>query len=149
MKVKITRYATRVTLFAAALLATCLFAGSANAQAGIQGKLTLPYEVHWGQAVLPAGEYLLTFAHNNTSSMLAIRNAKSLRIVAFESVNIREDSKNGKSALLIGNHRGQRVVYSLRIADLGEAFVYDRALARAAVEEARQPQAVPVVVAEK
>jgi hypothetical protein len=133
MKVKITRYATRVTLFAAALLATCLFAGSANAQAGIQGKLTLPYEVHWGQAVLPAGEYLLTFTHNNTSSMLAIRNAKSLRIVAFESVN----------------HRGQRVVYSLRIADLGEAFVYDRALARAAVEEARQPQAVPVVVAEK
>jgi hypothetical protein len=149
MKVKITRYATRVTLFAAALLTTCLFAGSVNAQAGIQGKFTLPYEVHWGQAVLPAGEYLLTFTPDSmVGTRLVIRNAKNDRFVAFESVNIREDSKKGESALLIGTRGGQRIVHSLTIAELGQVFVYDRGLDRA-VEEARQTQAVPVVVAEK
>jgi len=148
MKVKITRYATRVTLLAAVLLATCLLARPASAQAGIQGKFTLPYETHWGQAVLPAGDYLLTFTHDNMPPMLVIRNAKSLRFVAFESVNIREDSTKGESALLIGTRGEQRIVHSLTIAKLGQVFVYDRALARA-VEEARQTQAVPVIVAEK
>jgi hypothetical protein len=148
MKANITRSATKVTLFAAALLTTCLLARPANAQAGIQGRFTLPYETHWGQAVLPAGDYLLTLTHDSMSPMLAIRNAKNLRIVAFEPANIREDSTNGESALLIGKRGEQRVVYSLKIADLGEAFVYDRALTRA-VEEARQTQAVPIVVAEK
>jgi hypothetical protein len=79
--------------------------------------------------------------------MLVIRNAKSLRFAAFESVNIREDSAKGESALLIGTRGGKRIVHSLRIAELGQVFVYDRALTRA-VEEA-QTQGVPVVVAQK
>ena len=149
MRGKITRYATRGTLFAAVLLATCLLARPANAQAGIQGKFTLPYETHWGQAVLPAGDYLLTFTNNSMgNTMLVIRNARSRQFAAFESVNIRQDSGKGESALLIGSRGEQRIVYSLRIAELGQAFVYDRALARA-VEEAQQTQSVPVVVAKR
>jgi hypothetical protein len=61
MKLNITRNATRLTLFAAALLATILFAGSANAQSPFKGKFTLQHETRWGQAVLPAGDYILTF----------------------------------------------------------------------------------------
>ena len=149
MNSNIKKHSIKATLFAAALLATCLLARPANAQAGMQGKFTLPSETHWGQAVLPAGDYLLTFTRDSMGTMLVIRNAKSDRIVAFESVNIREDSAKGeKSALLIGTRGEQRIVHSLRIAELGQVFVYHRALARA-VEEARQTQAVPVVVAEK
>jgi hypothetical protein len=148
MKAKITRYATRAGLFAAVLLATGLLARPANAQEGIQGKFTLPYKTNWGQAVLPAGDYLFTFTHDTLDSMLLIRNAKTGRAVAFEPLNIREDSAKSGSALLIGTRGERRIVYSLRLAQLGQSFVYDRPLSRAA-EEARRTQAVPVVLAEK
>ena len=148
MKLNITRNATRLTLFAAALLATTLFAGSANAQS-FKGKFTLTHETRWGQAVLPAGNYILTF-DNHISDMLVVRDAKSLYGVAYEPANIRQDSTGGESALLIAVRGSQQVVHSLRIAELGQVFVYDRALAnRREVEEARQSQAVPVIVAKK
>ncbi len=148
MKQNITRNATRLTLFAAALLATILFAGSANAQSPFKGKFTLQHETRWGQAVLPAGDYILTF-DNHLSNMLIVRDAKSLHAVAYEPINNAQDSTEGESALLIGARGSQRVVYSLRFAELGQTFIYDRTLARRAVEEARQPQAVPVIVAKK
>jgi hypothetical protein len=148
MKLNITRNATRLTLFAAALLATILFAGSANAQSPFKGKFTLQHETRWGQAVLPAGDYILTF-DNHLSNILIVRDTKSLHAVAYEPANNAQDSTEGESALLIGVRGSQQVVHSFRLADLGQTFIYDRTLARRAVEEARQPQAVPVIVAEK
>ena len=148
MNSNIRKNVVKAVLVASALLATCLFGGSANAQSEFKGKFTLPSETRWGQAVLPAGDYLLTFSHDSIGTLLVIENAKSHQVVAFEPANIREDSKNGESALLIGTRGEQRIVHSLRIAELGQAFVYDRALARGA-EEARKTQAVPVVVAQK
>jgi hypothetical protein len=149
MKPNITRNATRLTLFAAALLATSLFAGTANAQSPFKGKFTLTHETRWGQAVLPAGHYTLTF-DNHISNLLVVRDATSLRPVALEPTNNRQDSGKGGSALLIGGRGSHPVVYSLRLAELGETFIYDPALAnRSAVEEAREAQAVPVIVAKK
>jgi hypothetical protein len=149
MKLNITRNATRLTLFAAALLTTILLAGSANAQSPFQGKFTLQHETRWGQAVLPAGHYIVTF-DNHLTDMLVVRDAASRRAVAYEPTNSRQDSGEGGSALLIGARGSQPVVYSFRVAELGETFVYDPALAnRSAVEEARQAQAVPVIVAKK
>jgi hypothetical protein len=37
-----------VTLFATVLLATCLFASSANAQSAFEGKFTLAQQAYWG-----------------------------------------------------------------------------------------------------
>lgn len=149
MKLDITRNATRLTFFAAALLATALFAGGANAQSPFKGKFTLQHETRWGRAVLPAGHYTVTF-DNHFSQLLVIRDAKTLRAVAYEPTNDRQDSGEGGSALLIGVRGSQPVVHSFRLAELGETFVYDPALAsRSAVEEARQAQAVPVIVAKK
>ncbi len=149
MKLNITRNATRLTLFAAALLATILFAGSANAQSQFKGKFTLQHETRWGKAVLPAGHYTVTF-DSHLSHLLVVRDAKTLRAVAYEPCNNRQDSGEGGSALLIGSRGSQPVVHSFRVAELGETFVYDPALAnRSAVEEARQTQGVPVIVAKK
>ena len=148
MRTDIKRNPIRFTLFAAALLASALFARPAHAQSGITGKFTLSYETHWGRAVLPAGEYQLTFVRNNEGSMLLIQDAKSRRAVAFEPANVREDSREAGSALLIGTRGKQHVVYSLTIADLGESFVYQRPAAHnRELEEARETQAVPVFVA--
>jgi hypothetical protein len=139
----------RATVLAAGLLATALISGPAKAQGNLQGKFTLPQETRWGQAVLPAGDYQLTFSRDATGKGVVIRDAKSGRIVAFESIQVREDSAGGESALVIGNRGTQRVVYSLQLADLGESFVYERAAHRREAEEARQTQTVPVLVAKK
>jgi hypothetical protein len=149
MKLTITRYATRVALFATVLLAICSLARPANAQEIFQGKFTLPYETHWGKAVLPPGNFLFTFT-GGSSTMLVVQDANSRRILAYEPVNITDKSTKGGSALLIATRAGQRIVQSLRIAELGQVFVYDPALARKyAVEEAHQTHAVPVSVAKK
>ena len=149
MKANIRRNATKVTLFAAALLATSLFAGSANAQSAFKGKFTLEHQTRWGQAVLPAGHYLLTF-DNHLSNMLVISDANSLRKVAFEPINIRQNSTEGGSALLVSVRGSQRVVHSFRVAELGQTFIYDRGLAsRRAVEEAKNAESVPVLEAKK
>src|SRR5215468_11000312 len=125
MKRKITQYASKATLLAAVLLTAGLFGGTANAQSDFQGKFTLPYAARWGQAVLEPGDYLLTFDHHSTGgTLLVIRDAMSRRPVAFEPTNIREDSGVGESALIIGTTGEQRVVRSLRIAELGQAYVY-------------------------
>jgi hypothetical protein len=149
MKANIRRNATKVTLFAAALLATSLFVGSANAQSAFKGKFTLEHQTRWGQAVLPAGHYLLTF-DNHISNMLVVRDAKSLQALAYEPINIRQNSTKGGSALLVSVRGSQRVVHSFRIAELGQTFIYDRRLASGhAVEEANNAESVPVLEAKK
>lgn len=148
MKAKITRFAKATTFFATMLLATCLFAGSASAQTGFQAKFTLPFEAHWGHAVLPAGDYSLTPAYNMPNTLI-IRNAKTDRAVALVVPYFRDESRGGKSALLIVTRGTQHVVYALRIADFDQILVYVPALANAAaVEEAHRTQAVPVIVAQ-
>ena len=146
MNSKITQYATRTAVLAAVLLTAGLVGSVANAQSTFQGKFTLPYATQWGKATLQPGDYLLTFYGEGT--MLVIRDAKSQRVVAFEPINDREDCGEGGSALIISATGEQHVVRSLRISELGEAYVYSRPSARE-MEEARKTGAVPIVVAEK
>jgi hypothetical protein len=145
MKGKITQYATRATVLAALLLTAGLFGSAANAQSRSQfhGKFTLPYTVQWGKTMLQPGEYLITF---DQPGLLVIRDAQSQRAVTFEPANNREDSGEGGSALIIATSGEQHVVRALRIAELGEAYVYSRPSTRQ-VEEARHT--VPVIVAAK
>jgi hypothetical protein len=138
----------RLVLCAAALLVACSYGTRANAQSApsaVQARFTLPYQVQWGKAVLPAGDYLITF----DSSFLTIRDAKNFHTVANEPTAIRQDGE-GESALLISVRGHQRVVRSLTISQLGQTFVYpaSRAAERES-EEARRTQSVPVLVASK
>jgi len=97
-----------------------------------EGKFTLPFETQWSQAVLPAGAL----------------------VVAFESVDISENGTKGESVLLVGRRGTQHVVYSLRIAELGETFVYERPSyqrmpAQGGAVEAHETQAISVLMAKK
>jgi hypothetical protein len=150
MTSRIVRHATKAALFAAVLLAACLFGSRANAQSDFQGRFTLLYETRWGRAVLPPGEYQLTFDHSSPGPMLVVRDVKSRLIVAYELTDVRDDGTKGPSALLIGTQGTRRAVQSLRIAELGKTFVYERPPAQGrSTEEAGQTQAVPVVIAKK
>jgi hypothetical protein len=150
MKPQMKQFVTSVSLFATLLLAICSFARPANAQTEFQGRFTLPYAAHWGKAVLPAGDFLLTFTRFHDSAMLLVQDAKSGRHIADEPINVTEESTKGRSALLIGTRAGQRIVHSVRIFELGQVFVYDPALAHGrAAGEANRIQVVPLSVAKK
>lgn len=149
MKLNITQNAAKVTLFAAALLATSFFAGSANAQSAFKGKFTLSQETRWGQAVLSPGDYLILI-DNSASNVLEILDAKSHRTLAYEPIRIREASTKGGSALFIGHRGSQRTVHSLHVAELGQTFVYDPALAsRPAGDETSNAEVVTVLEVKK
>lgn len=140
----------RYALFAVALLVAGIFASPAKAQSNYHGKFTLPYEVQWGTAVLPAGNYLLAFNRGIDGTMLVVTDANNRWNVAFEPINIREDSAKAHSELLITVLGREHVVKSLTIAELGQTFVYpaSRKFERAA-EEARATQKVSILVAKK
>jgi hypothetical protein len=148
MKSTIIRHVTTATLLGAALVVVCFSAVTANARSAVRGKFTLPYEVRWGRAVLPAGDYLFTYTEDSSHPTVVVRDANTFRTVALERVDVQESGAKGESALLIGTRGEHRVVHSLRIAELGQVLVYDPALGRArVVEEVRQARAIPIVVA--
>ena len=112
----------------------------------------MPYEVHWGEATLLPGDYVLSFEHvtMHLPTTLVIREAKSGLIFAYELLDGREYSSKGKSTLVISTRGKQNAVESLRIAELGKSFVYERPPAPGrAPEDAQKTQTVPVVVAKR
>jgi hypothetical protein len=141
---------TRVVLFATVLLATCLSATSANAQSAFNGKFTLAERAYWGQGVLPAGDYELSIASTGLPSVVVVRDATSGKTVAKLFTQVRELSTTGESELLVGTQGKRRVIYSLKVPELGMVFISDPALARGErVEEASKVKVVPVIVAAK
>jgi hypothetical protein len=139
-----------VQLLALGLLVSFLWASVANAAPRYRGRFSLPYEVRWGQAVLPAGEYLLRFEDVQTRVFVVIQDAKSGKEVAYLAPKTKSEAQ-GTSALLIADKSNQRVVHSLRLAELGEVFIYEPALARGAenVREAQVMQTLPIVAAKR
>jgi hypothetical protein len=137
-----------IQLLTLGLLVCFLWAGVANAAPLYRGRFTLPYEVRWGQAVLPAGDYLLRFEDVSTRVLVVIKDATSGKDVAMLATLAISDAK-GRSALLIASEGNQQVVHSLRLAELGEVFVYEAALNARDVREANAMRALPVLAAKK
>jgi hypothetical protein len=139
-----------VQLLTLGLLVSFIWAGVADAAPLYRGRFSLPYEVRWGQALLPAGEYLIRFEDVQTRVFVVIRDAKSGKDVAYLAP-VTNSEAQGKSALLIAEVGNQQVVHSLRLAELGEVFIYEPALARRAedVREAHKAQTLPIVAAKR
>ena len=148
MKFKVMLKESKMALLASLLLATCLFADTANAQA-VQGKFNLPHTVRWGQAVIPAGEYRYTLDPGAEPAVVIIYDAKTGRRVAFVTSPIAESNAKGDSALLIGRRGNQREIYSFRLAELGETFVYDPELAHHHNVQEASTEEIPVLRAGK
>ena len=139
-----------IQLLTLGLLVCFLGAGVANAAPPYRGSFTLPYEVRWGQTTLPAGGYMIRFEDVGSRPFLVIMETKSGRDVAFLApVATNETTSTGQSALLIANTGNQRVIHSLRLAELGEVFVYDSKAAREEVREASHTQTVPIIAMKK
>jgi hypothetical protein len=132
------------------LVASLLLVGVAFAAPVYRGSFTLPYDARWGHTTLPAGDYMIRFEDIGSRPFLVVKETKSGRDVAFLApVATNQTTLRGQSALLIANTGNQRVIHSLRLADLGEVLVYDSKAAREEVREASQTQTLPIVAMKK
>jgi hypothetical protein len=124
--------------------------GMASAQEvpAFTGKFTLANQVEWGKAVLLPGDYTMVIGSQNGTTFALVRDSKGRAIGRF--INwIDSGTTSAQNALLIKEKGGQLHVYCLALASLGRVLVYDPALAREAVLEARASQTVPVMLAKR
>jgi hypothetical protein len=138
----------KATVFSAVTLAVCFLAGAANAAPTFSGKFTFPYEVHWGRAVLPAGNYSITIDRFEPAAIVRSTNGKTHFVVMHPPTS---DSFNGGTFLFITVNGGQRRVRYLNIPRIGKSLIYEPLTKpeQEAIARGGQLQAMPVAVAEK
>ena len=142
------RSLTLVRLGTLTLLAACLSAGLAWAQAAA-GKFTLPFEARWGLAILPAGDYSFTVDQPGLTSLLTIsRGTRSVALIKCQSYSM---TSSGASELTVVRDGRGNTVRDLRLPQIGMVFHYapnkPRRTGKASEEEAAR--AVPVFTAAK
>src|SRR5580693_10065973 len=86
------RHLKLFTKVGVAALALGALATSGNAQSAYQGKFTLPFETHWRNATLPAGDYTFTLAsvsapctlyiHGQAGNAIIMASAHDQKVVA-------------------------------------------------------------------
>jgi hypothetical protein len=147
MKTKMIRHAIEVRLFAVVLLATCAFAAAVNAQT-FAANFTLPFEVHWGRNVLPAGEY--TISMDSLANVALVRSASG-KTVCFTPIPIKAYNDKGATALLVMIRGNKHLIRSLNLPARGVSLIYPPATSaeREMLAKADQVQTVPVITADQ
>jgi hypothetical protein len=128
----------------AAFAAICLLAGTAKAQTY---KLTLPFEVRWGQGVLAAGEYELRLSASG-HWLATIQEIHGKAAVVVMPIVADDHNLPTRDALLVVRHGNESRVCELRLASLGRVLIYEfepRTARRSKkAEQARAAQEIPV-----
>jgi hypothetical protein len=103
-------------------VAICAAAVAANAQSLVKGSFTLPYEVHWGKAVLAPGHYTIAIERADRPAAVSTSTGK---IVAYVMARSFDDArKNQPSALVITKAESQRVVRLFNWREGNRSFIY-------------------------
>lgn len=149
MKIKHATSPATLRLLLGVVLATFVFTAAANAQPSFAGKFTLPYEVRWGQAVLPAGDYVIRM--DSTASPAKISPANGSSAGVYTEYPLVEDSHESGVYLTITNQANHRRVRSLNLPQFGKAIVFAPLTKseREVLAKAGQINTVPVVTAKK
>lgn len=105
-----------------ALAAMCASAIPAAAQDVFRGSFTLPTEVRWQGATLPAGDYTFSMNSVATPARITLRGPNG---GAFVSAIVADKDKISDRSALIIEHRGtMRVVRELYMAQIGLRLQY-------------------------
>jgi hypothetical protein len=142
------RASTSLKLLLGLLMATVVFTAAANAQPIFVGKFTLAYEVHWGQAVLPAGQYSIRM--DSVAGPAKIMRASGNWTVYTQSP-ITADSEKGGAYLMLTTLGNERRVRSMNLPALGKSVIFSP-LTRSEREELAkggQINTLPVVTAKR
>lgn len=103
-----------------ALSIMSLAPSGASAQELAHGKFTLPHEVHWQNAVIPAGDYLFSLAGNGASGMLTLSKTTDAQGGFMILVNDIDDfAVSGANQLVIDSTPNGSYVRSLELPKFG------------------------------
>jgi hypothetical protein len=119
MKTKTTHYAKATMLLV--VFITLISVAGANGQTGVFGKFTLPYQVRWGDAILPPGDYSIRFSSIASPATIHSMDGK---ISVFVFTARRGDSEKGASSLTIVTRGDQWTVASLNLPQARTSLVY-------------------------
>ena len=109
---------TMLKLAMGSLLAISCNAGLANAQT-VAGKFTLPFEAHWGQATLPAGDYAFTLERGPGGKIEVIRAGKAVAFVVDQGYS--SETTAGMSLTVVRNPAGYSVC-DLNLPGIGKVL---------------------------
>src|ERR1700686_4817135 len=143
-----TQHSTTAKLILGVLIATCVFTAAANAQPSFEGKFTLPYEVHWNHAVLPAGEYSI---QADSKGLPAVLSSTSTNKSAYTAAPIIANREKGAACLTVTIRGNERRVRSVNLPQIGMSLIFDplTKTEREMFAKAGQIDAVPVAIARK
>ena len=107
---------------AVGLIAVCASAIPAAAQDAAKGSFTLPSDVRWQNASLPAGDYTFSLKSTATPAQIIVRGDNSAAMVMTSVIS---DRSEGQQSFLIIEHRGgSRFVRELYLAPIGVHLRY-------------------------
>ena len=146
--VKMTQHSTTVKLILGILIASCVFTSAANAQPIFVGKVTLPYEVHWNHAVLPAGEYFIRMDLKEAHAVLRSTSTDKLAYTAVPTIG---DGEKGAAFLTVTMRGNERRVRSLNLPETAQSLIFESLTKteREMLATTGQIDAVPVATARK
>jgi hypothetical protein len=127
-----------------ALITLNLAPSLARAQEPVRGKFTLPHEVRWQEAVLPAGEYRFSFDPGSTGSILMLSKLSGEReefmlVVQDTLVQSTEEAKpHEQNRLVLDDTAESSYVSAMQLPEFGmtlkfaaPAHVAEKQVARA------------------
>ena len=111
---------TKEAVFVTVILACCALAGTAKADPNYIGKFTLPYEVHWGRSVLPAGDYTVMMDRFEPATKIHSADGKNWFVLNTTT----DDAVKGGAFLLLTSDGSRRTVRYLNAPFLGKVLIY-------------------------
>jgi hypothetical protein len=119
-----------------ALAAIFASATPATAQRVYKGSFTLPHEVRWQNATLPAGDYTFEMKSLETSSLIRLNGPKGSQFIPA----LVADEKASEQSMLVIETRGSiSAVTELRLSGIGRTLRYAVPKAPKDVELAQGP----------
>ena len=105
-----------LTIVAIALIAACVSATPAAAQGVFHGNFTLPNDVRWGDAMLPAGDYTFSLQSSGLPAQIILRGPNGGAFIVTSATNRRDSGDS--SNLTVERRGGTRFVSEMYLADL-------------------------------
>lgn len=90
-----------------------------------QGKFTLLHDVHWGNALVPAGDYEFSYDPYQPSALLTLTKLSGARAGFMVLVTSAEESKSSESnQLLLQTVADRKYVSAMQLAECGVTLYF-------------------------
>jgi len=119
-----------------ALAAVCASAIPVSAQSAFKGSFTLPHEIQWQRATLPAGAYTFEIKSLNGPALMTVHGPNGAQFIAALVSN---EKSSEQSMLVVQQRGGKSVVSELYLAEVGRCLRYAVPKSREDAEIAQAP----------